>query len=62
MKKINCYKCKFKGGVAGSCHSSCSKSTAKVSGNEHGIKSGWFLWPVDFDPVWLISCDSFEEK
>ena len=21
----------------------------------HGIKNGWFFWPVNFDPVWLIS-------
>ena len=33
-----------------------------VEGNEHGIKSGWFNWPWDFDPVWLQSCDGFEKK
>lgn len=22
----------------------------------HGVKSGWFAWPINFDPVWLIHC------
>ena len=33
-----------------------------IEGNEHGKKSGWFNWPINFDPIWLISCDGFEEK
>jgi hypothetical protein len=60
--KPDCYECAFRGGVPGSCHSSCRKWTAQVSANEHGIKMGWFAWPFDFDPVWLVSCDSFQPK
>jgi len=22
----------------------------------------WFIWPVNFDPVWLENCDGFEPK
>ena len=33
-----------------------------VKGNEHGIKSGWFNHPWNFDPTWLESCDGFEVK
>ena len=33
-----------------------------VSGSLHGIKSGWFMWPINFDPVWLLTCDGFEAK
>lgn len=33
-----------------------------IIGNEYGIKKGWFAWPVNFDPVWLESCDGFEKK
>ena len=33
-----------------------------VIGNPHGIKNGWFLWPHNFDPIWLESCNGFEEK
>lgn len=37
-------------------------ASLNVKGNEHGIRSGWFNWPYNFDPVWLESCDGFEEK
>lgn len=33
-----------------------------VSGNPTAQARGWFLWPVNFDPVWLERCDGFEEK
>ena len=32
-----------------------------VSANPHGIKRGWFYWPLNFDPVWLDTCDGFEK-
>lgn len=33
-----------------------------IVGHPTGVKRGWFIWPVNFDPVWLQSCDGFEEK
>ena len=33
-----------------------------IKGNPIGIKNGWFMWPVNFDPTWLLNCDGFEEK
>jgi hypothetical protein len=27
-----------------------------------GIQMGWFIWPVNFDPVWLINCDGFKAR
>lgn len=33
-----------------------------VTGDPHGIRQGWFNWPLSFDPVWLESCEGFEEK
>ena len=33
-----------------------------VIGNAHGIRSGWFMWPANFDPVWLENCDGFTAK
>ena len=33
-----------------------------IKANAHGVKSGWFMWPVNFDPVWLENCDGFVEK
>lgn len=34
----------------------------KIKGNLHGIKSGWFMWPVNFDPTWLENCEGFKKK
>jgi len=33
-----------------------------INANPHGIRNGWFNWPLDFDPVWLLACDGFEER
>ena len=33
-----------------------------VKGGAHGIRKGWFCWPMNFDPVWLESCNGFEPK
>lgn len=35
-------------------------ATLKIEGHPHGIAKGWFLWPVNYDPVWLLHCDGFE--
>ena len=42
-----------------------TKEAAKeleIKGHLHGIISGWFLWPANFDPVWLENCNGFEAK
>lgn len=33
-----------------------------VKGNATGIRRGWFIWPYNFDPVWLESCNGFTPK
>lgn len=33
-----------------------------IVGNSYGIKMGWFLWPANFDPCWLIECNGFMPK
>lgn len=30
-------------------------------GNAHGIEHGWFNWPFNYDPVWLVACGGFKE-
>ena len=41
-----------------------SEATLKLNirANAHGVRSGWFMWPVNFDPVWLENCDGFTAK
>ena len=60
--KPNCYECKYRGEVPGSCHSSCGNTKTTVRGDLHGIKNGWFFHPFNFDPTWLEECDGFEQK
>ena len=33
-----------------------------VTGDYHGIRQGWFMWPMNYDPIWLKSCYGFEDK
>lgn len=74
----DCYSCKWRKSVPGSAHSACGhpsiknplamllkRSTPKelnIKANPHGIKSGWFDFPVDFDPAWLENCDGHTPK
>lgn len=36
--------------------------TLKIQGDAHGIRCGWFMWPANFDPTWLINCDGFTPR
>lgn len=58
--KPNCYKCKHRRDLSGDAHSKCANPRANVRGNPHGVRGGWFFWPLNFDPTWLESCDGFE--
>lgn len=60
--KQDCYKCKHRKDLVGDYHSSCQAKSAVVKGHPHGIKNGWFFWPYNFDPIWLVECNSFESK
>ena len=33
-----------------------------IKANPHGVMNGWFFYPDNFDPVWLINCDGFTPK
>jgi len=33
-----------------------------IKASPHGIKNGWFIFPVNFDPMWLLNCDGFTEN
>lgn len=61
-KRANCYKCAHKREVPGSAHSRCNNPKAKVIGHPRGVRSGWFGWPFNFDPTWLLDCNGFSAK
>jgi len=58
-----CHLCKNKRNVPGDCHIKCIKPDKKMTGNEHGIREGWFLYPFNFDPTWKTKmCNNFESE
>ena len=60
--KPNCYKCKWSQSIPGDAHKTCLNTAANVKGHQIGIKQGYFMHPYNFDPVWLLSCDGYEER
>jgi hypothetical protein len=57
-----CYSCKHRRRIPGDCHSACSNPLAQVEGDPGGIRAGYFVWPVNFDPTWLLTCTGYERK
>ena len=63
--KPDCYQCIHRRNLAGDAHSECAHPkprTLTIVADNHGIRMGWFLWPLNFDPVWLEACNGFTPK
>jgi len=62
--KINeCYRCAFRQNVPGESHIKCANPDTEMAGNPHGIKNGWFIYPLLFDPTWKEKdCANYEPK
>ncbi len=71
MATPKCYDCKWQREISGGAHSRCGHPDARgtatagiqamsIKANPYGVRSGWFNWPGNFDPVWLDNCDGFE--
>jgi len=71
-KKHNCYESAHRGTIPGDAHSKCVHpkidfrklpgNPLNIVGDPRGIQCGWFNWPVNFDPTWLLNCDGFYPK
>lgn len=62
MDKVvnNCYNCKSHHSIPGDCHIGCNNPDLEMTGNPHGIRNGWFLYPLCFDPVWMTKkCNNY---
>ena len=58
-----CWSCEHKRSVMGNAHIQCVKPDADMTGNEHGIREGWFMYPILFDPTWKTKlCDNYSEN
>ena len=58
-----CWTCKSRYPVPGNAHIGCSTPDPDMTGNEHGIKNGWFVYPYCFDPTWKTKdCVNFQSE
>lgn len=56
-----CYHCKNRREVPGNAHIRCNNPDPNMRGDSHGIRNGWFMYPLLFDPVWKErSCNNYE--
>lgn len=61
-KMDECWRCQNKKPVPGNTHIECTAPDKNMTGNKHGIKNGWFNYPLLFDPVWKEKdCVNFTE-
>jgi len=47
-----CWQCQHKRNLPGNAHIRCAKPDGGMTGDPHGIRCGWFFYPLVFDPVW----------
>lgn len=33
-----------------------------IKADRYGFENGWFMRPVNFDPIWLLNCNGFTPK
>ncbi len=61
-----CRVCHYSRSIPGNCHLSCMRKFEKLedipASDPHGVASGWCMFPVNFDPVWLSDCGAFDAK
>ena len=57
-----CYQCAHRRNVPGNCHIACANPSEAMVGDEHGIRNGWWMYPMLFDPTWNTTiCPNHEE-
>ena len=58
-----CHRCAHMEPVPGNTHISCTSPDPRVRGDAHGIRNGWFIYPLLFDPIWMtVPCTHFLES
>ena len=58
----DCYQCKNRREVPHNSHSRCIKPDPDMVGKPEGVKNFWFIYPMNFDPIWIDKkCVNFEE-
>ena len=62
-KMNECYSCVHKREVPGNAHIQCVKPDEDMQGTRHGLRNGWFFYPLLFDPTWKeVMCKNYQSK
>ena len=61
---LNCNQCAYKGENPGNAHIRCrfdwrNSELKSPTGNPRGVKRGWWIFPLNYDPVWGDECTAF---
>lgn len=62
--KKHCWNCAYRKEIPGDAHFACIRSFTDVKPPEqdpYGVRGGWCMFPINFDPTWLGKCDGFSE-
>ncbi len=63
-----CYECAYHKNIPGDAHISCVFNWTKAKqdmpiGAAHGINNGWYYFPFNYDPTWMLSeCSNYAEQ
>ena len=63
-----CRACGYKAGIPGDDHISCLFDWGKSwwvmpNGEAHGIAHGWYVFPFNYDPIWMREeCMAFSKE
>lgn len=58
-----CHSCEYRRLVPGNSHIQCANPDPGMRGDSHGIRMGWFFYPLLFDPTWkLVECANYKSK
>ena len=54
MMGLPCAGCAYRESIPGDTHSRCvfKWEGPMPQGKPHGIKNGWFVFPLNYDPIW----------
>jgi len=59
----DCHNCVHRRPIPGDAHIQCAKPDPLMIGDPHGVKNGWFMYPLNFDPVWAKkNCSNYLPK
>ena len=62
-KRNECWSCAHRRAVPGNAHIQCANPDLAMTGDPYGARSGWFHYPLLFDPVWKTKdCANYLES